>query len=206
MAFSLGVVSSDEVSVHTVTRVERLQRLAPEGLRPQRFVRHSSTWRVVEPIAFDPPALAKLSGQRAGLAPTPTLEKTWAEAVFEAVRARLLPDAPSRLDCVYAVGGGYNAAFDLMPQLSSMPSTFEPSGFPNSGPMVVPATTRGRWVAVDMHLFGVPEPLPADDAAVIGATLIALEDRAERYWRGETSQQPLTELLCEGLAVDGWGG
>jgi hypothetical protein len=71
--------------------------------------------------------------------------------------------------------------------------------------MVIPAHTRGRWVALDMHLFQTPSVL-APDETMISAALERLSRLAEHYWSGAASSAPITELLCDGLDVDGWAG
>jgi hypothetical protein len=199
-----GVVRTDVALVQTATRVELLATLASTGLRPQRFVRSAAAWPAVEASAFNGAEMAELAQRRSGLAPTPTLEKMWAEAIYEAVRRRVLPDAPSRLDCLYAVQVGYDA-FDILPELGLARRTFGPSGFPTSGPMIVPARTRGRWVPVDMRLFKSAAPLAPDQAAITRARETT-ERLAESYWKGGTSQARITELLCDGLDVEGWAG
>ena len=198
------VVFTDTVVVQTATRVELLPILALAGLQPQQFVRSAAAWPIVQTSAFDVPALTRLVRSRSGPGAPPTLEKMWAEAVYEAVRQRLLPDAPSRLDCLYAVQMGYDA-FDILPELGLTRSTFAPSGFPTSGPVIIPARTRGQWVPVDMHLFRTVPTLEPNEAAITAA-LNTTERLAESYWTGGASSAPITELLCDGLDVDGWAG
>lgn len=193
-----GVVLSEPTRVQTVTHVERLRSLATFGIQPQGFVRQAKAWPQVEAVVLDVPALADLVRRRSEFEPVPTLEKLWAEAVYEAVRARELPNAPSRLDCVYAAIMGYDA-FSILPELNFPPPTFDANGFPTTGPMIVPAMTRGRWVAVDMHLFALPLPL-RDDEVVIKVMLAELDRLA-----GDQSGNLVVELLCEGLDVEGWG-
>ena len=201
MALIRGTVLTDTIVVQTATHVELLPILASTGLQPQRFVRSAAAWPIVQASAFDVPAMTRLVRSHSGPGRAPTLEKMWVEAIYEAVRHRLLPDAPSRLDCLYAVQMGYDA-FDILPELGLTTSTFAPSGFPTSGPMVIPARTNGRWVPVDMHLFRAVPALAPDEAA-IAAALNTTERLAECYWTGGASSAPITELLCEGLDVDG---
>ena len=145
MAFVRGVVRTDVVAVQTATRVELLITLASTGLRPQRFVSRARAWPGVQAAASDVAQMVDLVRRRSQLGASPALEKMWAEAIYESVRRRVLPQAPSRLDCLYAVQVG-DDAFEILPELGLTPSTFGPSGFPTSGPMVIPAQTRGRWV------------------------------------------------------------
>jgi hypothetical protein len=204
MTMTRGVVRKDVVGVQTATRVELLSTLASTGLQPQQFVRSAHAWPVVEAAASDVAQTIQLVRRRHEIAPLPTLEKMWAEATYEAVRRRELPDAPSRLECLYAVELGYDAS-DILPELGLTRSTFAPSGFPTTGPMIIPARTRGRWVPVDMRLFQVPPQLAPDPGAITAARDATLQ-LAERYWAGDASAAPVTELLCEGLDVDGWAG
>lgn len=85
-----------------------------------------------------------------------------------------------------------------------MGALFGSDGFPTQGPMIVPATTKGRWVAVDMRLVGIPTRLPDTEDGVV-AQLADTTKLAECYWRGEASRDPFNELLCDGLAVSNWG-
>jgi len=57
---------------------------------------------------------------------------------------------------------------------------------------------RGRWVALDMHLFGIPSAITRD-AGSNAAALAEVEALAERYWRGEQSDAPFVEVLAEKL-------
>ena len=199
-----GAVRDDPTVVQTVTLLERLATLAVTGLQPQRFVADAPAWPTVQRAAFDAGGMVQLGADRGSLAPLPALEKLWAEAIYEDVRERVLPDAPSRLDCLYAVQMG-DDAFDILPELGLTTATFDASGWATSGPMIIPARTRGRWVAVDMRLFDLPAGLsPSED--VITTQRVQLEALAERYWHGERSNRPLVELLCDGLDVDGWAG
>jgi hypothetical protein len=204
MALVRGLVRTDVVVVQTATHIELLPSLAAAGLQPQCFVRNAAAWPIVQASAFGVAQMIELVQHRNELALVPTLEKMWAEAIYEAVRRRVLPDAPSRLDCLYAVQMGYDA-FDILPELGLTRSTFGPSGFPVSGPTIIPARTSGCWVPVDMHLFQTAPPLAPDEAAIMAA-LDTTERLAEHYWTGGASTAPITELLCDGLDVDGWAG
>ena len=198
------MVRTDVVRVQTATRVELLTALASNGLQPQHFVRNASTWPAVRTAASDVRKLTELVRRRRHPDPPPSLEKLWAEAVYEDVRCRVLPNAPSRLDCLYAVEVGYDV-YAILSELGLSASTFAPSGLPTSGPMIIPAETQGRWVALDMHLFQTP-PVLTPDAPTIRAALETLARAAEHYWAGAASSAPITELLCDGLHVDGWAG
>jgi hypothetical protein len=141
--------------------------------------------------------MVALVQRRTELASHPTLEKMWAEAIYEAVRLRVLPDAPSRLACLYAVEMGYDA-FDILPERGLANVTFGPDGLPTSGPAILAARTSGRWVPIDMRLLQIPDPLAAHERA-ISEELERTQSLAERYWAGEASTAPTRELLCEGL-------
>jgi hypothetical protein len=149
---------------------------------------------LVSAVADDTEELGRLvaGAHAAGPAPGPSIEKLWAEAVYEQVRLEMQPDAPSRLECIFASEMG-NQPFDILDELGGAPAVFAPSGVALAGPMIVPATTRGRWIALDMHLFKVAGPL-IPDPAVLEATRIAYCDLAERYWSGQCTDQPLTDV------------
>ena len=111
--------------------------------------------------------------------------------IYEDVRRSVLPDAPSRLDCVFA-GVDAVAAIEFA-------SAYIGTGMlgPEAGALPV-STADGAWVAVDMHLFEISERLPIDRLGV-SAALRDLRARAERYWCGEQSSEPLVEVLAERL-------
>ena len=94
-------------------------------------------------------------------------------------------------------------AFEVFAELGGPPSTFGPDGFPITGPMFVPAITRGPWIAVDMRLFALGAL--SVDSGEMATALAELHARARRYWSGDRTSNFLLELLCGGLVVPDWG-
>jgi hypothetical protein len=63
-------------------------------------------------------------------------------------------------------------------------------------------TGGAPWIAVDMHLFFLPEWF-SDSAIANELALERIRKRALRYWRGERSRQPFVEVLATSLAATG---
>jgi len=198
VAVRCRVVQGDKIRVQTAVARENLSRIGVEGLKPQRFARNAAAWPAVQAAGSDSRLALALVSRRSAFAPWPTLEKLLAEAIFEEVRLRALPAAPSRLDCVYAVEMGYDA-FKILPELGFDLASirFDASGEPLDGPAILAGFTRGSWVAADMHLFSARE-LRAERNQV-DHWIAETEQSAARYWAGEASANPVTELLCEGV-------
>lgn len=191
-----GIVRTDVITVQTVVRQEDMPQIAAEGLRPQRFVRHASLWPTVEAAACDANAILALVADRSAHPEKPTIEKLWAEAIYERVRQRLCPKAPSRLDCLFAVEVG-DSAISILPELAKVPLV-DASGKMISAPAVLLCHTRGSWIATDMHLFSLP-PTLTTDRATISTALTSTSEIAEAYWSGRHSKSPVAEFLCERL-------
>lgn len=201
MAVTRGSVSTEVLRVQTAVRIEDVPRIARNGLQPQRFVRDAAVWPLVEAAVSNPAGIVDLVQRRHELPTVPSLEKLWAEAIYECVRQRLQPLAPSRLGCLYAVEMGYDA-ITILPELGLDAVTFDRTGLCIKGPAVLAGRTCGRWFAADMHLFSLP-PTLVPRPAQIAQELTDIELLAERYWSGDASDDPLTELLCEALERPG---
>lgn len=144
---------------------------------------------------LDADRLAHFDQQRDAFDAAPTLEKCVSEAVYERVREQILPDAPSRLRCLWAAldaGAAMQFAQVYLP-----PPVFDAEGFGNIVAMPV-STADGKWVALDMHLFEIPQSINSD-AETNAAALSHIEDRARRYWSGEQSEDLFVEVLAEKL-------
>jgi hypothetical protein len=189
--------------VSWIARIEHLPSLVATGPAPRNFIRRATGWIEVCAAATNPEDMSALADRTDDFPPWAPPQKLWAEAVYEETRRAVLPDAPSRLDCLFATELG-DDAFAVMPELGRPLGTFDESGLPMSGQMVVPARTSGAWVALDMHLFQMPEYLVGNVAALSNA-LERLQELATRYWSGDVGDNPVVELLCERLHVEGWG-
>jgi hypothetical protein len=97
-----------------------------------------------------PESLSALGARRAEFDDTPTLEKCVSEAVFEQVRERVLPGAPSRLNCLFAAPN-LATAMEIWGEYVPAPR-FDAEGMGLGGAVPV-STADGRWVAVDLRLF-----------------------------------------------------
>jgi hypothetical protein len=165
-------------------------------LTPQLSIRRTRLFREL-PRDLDPGALARLRLRREEYARRPSLEKCVAEAVFERVRARVAPAAPSRLSCLFAAVDAESAARFAIRWLPD--PEFDDHGFSDVGALRV-RTGGAPWVAVDMSLFFLPEAIgdseTANERALERTTL-----RAERYWRGDRGGRPFVEVLATSLAV-----
>jgi hypothetical protein len=190
----LGVVSTEE----RVLFWSFMQGpdLAERLLTPQLTIQRSRLFREL-PRDLDPDALARLHARRSEYPRWPGIEKCVAEAVFERVRRRVLPEAPSRLTCLYAGLDPESAArfaIEWMPE-----PAFDEHGRSDIGTLRV-RTGGAPWIAVDMSLFFLPESIGESDLVNEWA-LERTHQRAERYWRGESSKQPFVEVLATALAV-----
>ena len=200
----LGKVCNAAQPVSWIARIEHLASMAAQGPQAQHFVQNAPLWPAVERAADDPVEMAALVAQVGSSTPGPGLNKLWAEAVFELVRRRDQVTAPSRLNCVFATEMG-NGSYDVMDALAGPPPVFDPAtGLRVSGKMILPATTEGPWIALDMCRFEMPQYL-VDDPEVMCAAFDQLVARATRYWAGEMSDRGQIEFLCTGLNVEGWG-
>jgi hypothetical protein len=105
-----------------------------------------------------------------------------------------LPLAPSRLNCLFAAEDG-GAAIEFLSAYGP-PLQFDAAGLSASGAMPV-STADGIWIALDMHLFQIPQL--ADQADANARALSSLREEASRYWSGVESPHPFVEVLCEKL-------
>lgn len=194
----LGVVHrSNPLNVYWAARVEDLESLTTIGPKPQNFVTAQPHW-----LAVDAAVRSSDMASLASLDPTsPAIGKLLAEAVYEQVRQRVQPEAPSRLSCLFATLSAMDA-ISFAGEHTPSP-IFDAPGFPLSGPTSVPASTgQGAWIALDMHAFQACSV--SGDSAAVEQLVTGLRHAAERYWRGATTSQPFVEVLSEGLVVDGW--
>lgn len=100
--------------------------------------------------------------------------KRLAEKVFDDVRRMVAPDAPSRLQSLFA--------FDSIDAARAW-HRMRLRDSPRAALVSVEGTNARRY---DMALLGVNGDSYEEDA---------LRDRARRYWKGETSRQPCWEWL-----------
>ena len=191
----LGVVSNEELrDLYWSTATFAFPQTNERVILPRQWVGDSQLFGLLG-AELDPARLAELDARRGEFDPEPTLEKCVAEAIYETVRQRLLPDAPSRLDCLFAALN-VNGALEFAARYGP-PLVFDEKGMSTSG--VVPvATADGCWVALDMHLFDIPQAIGPDEAAN-AQELHRLSAEAERYWRGEQSDTVFVEVLAEKL-------
>lgn len=192
----LGVVSSDEMrGLYWATTTFAFPQTVERVILPREWVGASQLFCAL-PSDLDAEQITALAGRRSQFAAEPSLEKCVGEAVYEQVRQRVLPSAPSRLRCLFA-------ALDMLAaiefaQLYLPASAFEPEGgIGHHGAMPV-STADGKWVALDMHLFEVPTALGADSESN-AESIESVEAQAERYWRGEQSSELFVEILAERL-------
>jgi hypothetical protein len=167
---------------------------AEQIIQPRGFVAGALLYNQVT-ASLDGNHLAKLDKRRADYAQQPSLEKCVAEAIYERVRQQVLPDAPSRLRCLWAALDGLAAIQFASAALG--PPTFDLSGFGNIAAVPV-STADGRWVAVDMRLFAIPMNISSDVSAN-SEVMEQVELLAQRYWKGEESDAPFIEVLAEKL-------
>jgi hypothetical protein len=169
---------------------------AERMILPRAWVVTSALYRAVD-SNLEPQQLVELVRRRNKFQPEPTLEKCVGEAVYERVRLRVLPDAPSRLRCLWAAldaGSALEFAERYLP-----PPVFDAStGIATNRGAIPVSTADGRWVAVDMHLFRILSAV-TEDAGSNRMGLEELEAFAERYWRGEESNSPFVEVLADKL-------
>ncbi len=190
----LGVVSSQERrGLYWATGSWALPWDGDGVLAPRRWITESALYEAVAQ-EIGAQRIAEFDARRGEFAPTPTLEKCVAEAVYEERRRDLLPKAPSRLNCLFAAEDAV-AAIDFL-RAYGAPLQFDASGMSQSGAMPV-STADGLWIALDMHLFQIPQL--ADRADENERGLSALREEASRYWRGGKSASPFVEVLCEKL-------
>ena len=189
----LGVVSRQRLrSIYWATSDMR-HAMDPSGLmRPRQLVQSDPRFAGVCTAIKSSERLAELAASWTDEPGQLTLGKLVAEAVFEEVRIRLQPSAPSRLNCVFAAPDGMSAM-----QFSN---SYVPTQPELSGAMI--AHTEGqRWIAVDMQHFAAPDNAQVEHHAF--DVLAELRRRAEAYWRGERTTQPLIEILAEHLNREG---
>jgi hypothetical protein len=137
----------------------------PQALdqRPMGWVRSQPAYST---LATDPDPKVAAALSTAG---TPRVAKVWTELAYEAVRSALAPDAPSRLDSIFACA-------DPIEALSFTEATDSPQHVWEGE--VDPGV---RWAMVDMSAFSVVEPGSHDRSAYQAAWDRAL-NQAEAYW------------------------
>jgi hypothetical protein len=188
----LGTVSTEDRAFYWAFREEPdpSYRL----LTPQLWMRRARLFREL-PRDLDPAALARLYLRRDEYPRYPRLESCVAEAVFEAVRTRVAPDAPSRLECLFAALDAESAARFAIEWLEP---TFDFHGISDIGTLRV--RTRGApWIALDMNLVAAAEIDELEEANAW--SLDRIRKSAERYWRGERSRRPFVEVLAMSLQL-----
>jgi hypothetical protein len=191
---SLGVVSTEDRwffrAVQEEPAHDPVRLLVPYG-----WVARSALFRAL-PQTLDPRRLAALDARRGEFPRAPSLEKCIAEAVFERVRRRVVPSAPSRLRCTFAALDAVSAmrfAVEWFPE-----QLFDEHGLSDLHAIRV-RTAGSPWIALDMNLFFVPVRIGQSEHRNAHA-LAATAKRARRYWAGEQSREPAVEILAESLA------
>lgn len=191
----LGQVSTEEKRhLYWAVTSFSFPKTAERLILPRQWVAASALFRELENDP-DPARIAELHKRRTEFDAAPTLEKCVGEAVYEHVRQRVLPSAPSRLECLFAALDIFGAI--EFSQVYLPPPTFNTSGMSEGGATPV-STADGNWVAADMRLFEIPTNLGSDpplNAQAIRET----ETLANRYWRGEQSSDLFVEILAERL-------
>lgn len=200
----LGIVSTDEIpDLYRATNPHRPDWDEQGTIHSRRWVESSLVWPSAVAGIDDPQLLVRLSLERDNLPPPVSLEKLIAEAVFERVRQGVVPEAPSRLNCVFVALDVYGAA-DFAGEQSGEPIIDPATGDVVNWPILRPVSTGGRpWIAVDMRLFSM-HPQTAVDQRGIVDQLERLDYQAHAYWRGKKSApDPLIELLVEAVDLPG---
>lgn len=197
----LGLVSTHEIP--GLYRATHQRDWDEHGtIRPREFVTSSFAWPSVAMALDDPAALVKLALERNNIPPPVRLEKLIAEAVFEQVRLEVVPDAPSRLNCVFAALDAYGA-MDFAAETSGAPIIDQATGDVVNWPVAKLVSTGGRpWIALDMRLFSM-HPRTATDEIGMVEQLGRLKDQARDYWKGRTGPTPLIEVLVEAVDLPG---
>jgi hypothetical protein len=164
-------------------------------LVPYDWVARSALFRRLPPT-LDPRHLAELDALRRDYPRYPSLEKCVGEAIYERVRRRVAPSAPSRLRCTFA-------ALDAVSAMKFAVEWYEEVLFDEHGLSDFHAirvrTAGSPWIAVDMNLFSIPVRIGQSQQRNAHA-LAAAAKRARRYWAGEHSRAPVVEILAESLA------
>ena len=197
---ALGVVSTEDIP--GLYRAAHAQDWDQQGtIHARQWVTSSMAWPLVEAAVNDddPASLVNLSHERGNLPPPASLEKLIAEAVYERVRQEVVPDAPSRLDCVFAALDAY-AAMDFVWATSTPPIIDPETGWVLNWPLAKLVSTGGRpWIALDMTLFSMHQETAQDEGGIV-EQIGQLEAQARNYWQGQRGQAPIIEILVE--AVD----
>jgi hypothetical protein len=158
----LGVVLAEERrGLYWATSGFAFPVTSDKVIQPRGYVVKSPLYhRVV--ASLDPNDLVELDRRRTEYVAQPSLEKCVAEAMSERVREQLLPEAPSRLTCLWATLDAYGALQFAFAAVAAQ--VLDASGMSNIGATPV-STADGKWVALDMRLFSAPEHIGADASA-----------------------------------------
>jgi hypothetical protein len=98
----LGVVSKEERrDFYWTAGSFDFPRTEDEIVLPRDWVASSPLFQAVD-NDLSPEGLASLNERRTEFTEAPSLEKCIAEAIYERVRRQVLPEAPSRLHCLFA--------------------------------------------------------------------------------------------------------
>lgn len=137
---------------------------------PQRYVRRQPSFDVL--VDADKRGEAAARAAELHLAGDEGIPKIWGEMATELVRQEIAPDAPSRLDCLFACTDPIEALAFVTTQAKAVFAGTVPDGVP--------------WRLVDMTglRFDTPDEITADGYADVFA---AATEAAHRYWnpRGE---------------------
>lgn len=199
----LGLVCTDEIPGLYRATNPKCRDWDDEGvIHPRQWVVSSLAWPSVVAGINDLAVLLKLASERELLPPPVSLEKLIAEAVFERVRQEVVPEAPSRLNCVFVALDAYGAA-DFAVEQSGAPIIDPATGDVVNWPMLKLVSTGGRpWIALDMRLFSM-HPETANDERGLVDQLERLDCQAHDYWRGQMGPNPLIEVLIEAVDIPG---
>lgn len=195
MTSALGHVSTEECrGLYWASQTFEFPRTKDQVVLPREWVASSKLYKEVSD-SLTAGGLAELSGRIGDFEAAPSLEKCVAEAIYEETRMRALPEAPSRLRCLFAARDAIAAIEFSSAYLP--PPVFDANGMGSSGAFPV-STADGKWVRLDMNLFHLPKAIGADKSCNERA-LDEVRRSAGAYWRGEESDKPFVEVLCEKL-------
>lgn len=195
MTSALGHVSTEESrGLYWASQTFQFPRSKDQVVLPREWVASSKLYNEVSDNVTAS-GLAELSGRIGDFEAAPSFEKCVAEAIYEEARMRVLPEAPSRLRCLFAARDAVAAIEFSLVYLP--PPVFDANGMGGSGAFPV-STADGKWVMLDMNLFRLPKTIGADKSCNERA-LDEVRRSAESYWRGEESDKPYVEVLCEKL-------
>jgi hypothetical protein len=152
--------------------------MQPRQQIPARYVVSLDAFRALS-ANRDPEIAAALNAAKVDF-----VLKVWTELAYEAVRIRVRPTAPSRLESLFAFA-------DPIEALSFTEETDTPKHVWRGE-----VDTGAPWVLVDMRAFSIPQ-LPVPGAAGFRAVWQQAEAQAMNYWQ-PTAVVGIAEILVGG--------